>query len=56
MLYRVPCESKKVQSEETEKKKLLRTCGIIFGVIGGTYVISSIAMTLLISATITYNM
>lgn len=47
-------KSKKCSPEETEK--LLKTCGIIFGVIGGAYVISSIAMTLLISATVTYNM
>lgn len=49
-------KAKRCSPEETEKKKLLKTCGIIFGVIGGTYVISSIAMTLLISASITYNM
>ena len=49
-------KAKKCSPEETEKKKLLKNCGIIFGVIGGAYVISSIAMTLLVSATITYNM
>lgn len=47
-------KAKKCSHEETEKKKLLKTCGIIFGVIGGTYVVSVIAVMLLLSASIAY--
>lgn len=47
-------KAKKCSLEETEKKKLLKTCGIIFGVIGGAYVVSVIAVMLLLSASIAY--
>lgn len=47
-------KAKKCSPEETERKKLLKTCGIIFGIIGGAYVVSVIAVTLLLSASIAY--
>ena len=47
-------KAKKCSPEEMEKKKLLKNCGIIFGVIGGAYVVSVIAVMLLLSASIAY--
>lgn len=47
-------KAKRCSPEEAEKKKLLKTCGIIFGIIGGAYVVSVIAVTLLLSASIVH--
>ena len=47
-------KAKKCSPEGTEKKQLLKNCGIIFGVIGGAYVVSVIAVLLLLSASIAY--
>lgn len=45
---------KKCSADDTEKKKLLKTCFIIFGVMGGVFMISLAMLILLFSASIAY--
>lgn len=45
---------KKCSPEETDKKKTFKTCCITFGVMGGTFIISVIALLLLFAASIAY--
>ncbi|MGN1136374.1 MAG: hypothetical protein ACI4SF_09165 [Oscillospiraceae bacterium] len=45
---------KKCSPDETEKKKTFKTCSIVFGVMGGVYIISVIIEILLFSASIAY--
>lgn len=45
---------KKCSPDEADKKKNFKTCSIIFGVMGGTFIISVIALLLLLSASIAY--
>lgn len=45
---------KKCSPDETEKRKTFKTCSIVFGVMGGVYIISVIIEILLFSASIAY--
>lgn len=45
---------KKCSPDETEKRKTFKTCSIVFGVMGGVYIISVIIETLLFTASIAY--
>ena len=45
---------KKCSPDETEKKKTFKTCSIVFGVMGGVYIISVIIEMLLFTASIAY--
>lgn len=45
---------KKCSPDEADKKKAFKTCSIVFGVMGGVYIISVIIETLLFTASIAY--
>ena len=45
---------KKCSPDEAEKKKTFKTCSIVFGVMGGVFIISVIIEILIFSASIAY--
>lgn len=45
---------KSCSPDETEKKKTFKTCSIVFGVMGGVFIISVIIEILIFSASIAY--